>query len=172
MRTMMRRIGGAAAVAVMAAGLAGCGSGRSASGTSGRALRDVDSGAIPTSLGGLDVSHEDVRPTLAKATNTYLSAAGLFSMRRTDVVQATLEVARFNARARVDDPKFRAGILNGLGGATPTPVEVGSATVFLTRGNKQRVFVWFRSRSMMVLSVRDDYDQPRSLLRAALGVSA
>ena len=40
----------------------------------------------------------------------------------------------------------------------------------LTTGTKQQISIWFRDRYMFVLSVRDDYLQPRALLRAALEI--
>ena len=161
----------AIALALILAG-AGCGSSAAALGTPGSKVRDIDPATVPATLNDLAVSHENIRATLVKGQDTYLSAAGLFSMRRNDVVQATLEVARFNGRARLGDPRFRAAILNDLGGGTPAPVSVGTDTVYLTRGNKQRVYAWFRTQTLMVLSVRDDYDLPRALLRATLGVTA
>jgi hypothetical protein len=37
--------------------------------------------------------------------------------------------------------------------------------VYLTTGNDQNIFMWFADRGFFVLSVRDDYEFPRTLLR-------
>lgn len=158
-------------VALLALSAVACGA-ASATGTPGRQLQDIDTSVVPSTLNGLQVTHEDIRSTLVKGgANTYLSAAGLFSVRRQNVVQATLQISRFNSTAKPANTKFRQAILNLLGSGAPTPVTLGTDTVYLTTGNKQRVFVWFKTAYLMVLSVRDDYDQPRTLLREALAVN-
>jgi hypothetical protein len=143
----------------------------SASGTAGRQLADIDTSVVPSTLNGLPVTHEDIRSTLVKAANTYLSAAALFSVRRQNVVQATLQISRFNSVAKPASLKFREAVLNLLSSGSPAPVTLGTDTVYLTTGNKQRVFVWFKGVYLLVLSVRDDYEQPRTLLRDALAVN-
>jgi len=42
--------------------------------------------------------------------------------------------------------------------------------VWATTGTKQQLFVWFRERHLMVLAVRSDFTQPRTLLREALEI--
>jgi hypothetical protein len=123
---------------------------------------------MPTELLDLSVTAEDAGPTLARADNTYVKAAGLYSMRKEDVVQGTLEILSFNDKARLDDPKFRSEMVGQIGGATPEIARLGTDRVYFVRGIKQKISVWFRGRTLLILAVREDYDHPRDLLRAAL----
>jgi hypothetical protein len=150
-------------------GVSACGNHRVV-GTSGRQIGNVEATLIPTSILDLNVVQEDIRPTLAKSSNTYVGAAGLFSMRRDNVIQATLEVARLTPKANAESPKFREVLAEQIGGSKPQTARIGTDLVYFTSATKQRLFVWFRDRSFYVLSVRSDYTQPRDLLRAVLGV--
>jgi hypothetical protein len=141
-------------------------------GTNGRQIRDIGASAVPAQLNGLMVSEEDIRPTIIKGSNTYVSAAGLFSMRENDVVQATLEVGRFNRQADDANPRFQLGFVSQVGGSAPSSARVDDAIVYFTTASKQRVYVWFRNHVYYILLIRSDYPQPRSLLRAALAVQA
>lgn len=159
---------GAAVVAILATALAlsACG-GASARGTNGNQIRDV-SATVPATALGLAVTREYIRPTLVKAVNTYVAAAGLYSMRRNDVVEATLQISEFNSRADEASAKFRRALVALIGGSTPEGVRVGNRTVYLTTGSKQQIYVWFAGHRFYVLLVRSDYETPRGLLRSVM----
>jgi hypothetical protein len=97
-----------------------------------------------------------------------VDSVGLYSFREGDLLQATLQVSRFNSKADVRSAKFRQTLLSQIGGSLPKRVTMGEDTVYLTSGTKQIIAVWFRGRNLLVLAVREDYAQPRALLRAAL----
>ena len=44
--------------------------------------------------------------------------------------------------------------------------------VFVTRGKRLGIAVWFRGRDMFVLSIREGYREPKTLIREALEVQA
>jgi hypothetical protein len=159
----------ALALTVSLAGAA-CGGPETPEGTAGKAIRPISPDPVPAQLLDLDVAPEDVSATLGRTTRTYVSNASLYSMRKDDLVHATLQVLRFNRVADAGDPKFRALLVSQLGGTATDQANVGEDTVHFTRGIRQRISVWYRDDHMLVLSVRDDYDKPRSLLRAALGI--
>ena len=85
-------------------------------------------------------------------------------------MQATLQIARFNAAARPEDEEFREGLVQNLGGTAGIPTRVGEELVYITQGAKQQVAAWFRGKDMYVLTMRQEFEQPRALLREALEV--
>ena len=50
----------------------------------------------------------------------------------------------------------------------PRRVRMGKAQVYFTTATKQTVAVWFTGDRLYVLSIREDYPFPRSLVRATL----
>ncbi|MBW3588180.1 MAG: hypothetical protein KY429_02040 [Actinobacteria bacterium] len=130
--------------------------------------------SIPSQVLGLQVSQEDVRGKIEEVQRSYLSAAGLFSLREGDLLRATLQVGRFNRSARPSEPSFQRSIIGLMGASVPEEItihQVGGdrtlieTTVYATSGTDQNVFVWFGERTMYVLSVHQDYLFPRTLLR-------
>lgn len=158
----------AAAAALCALLLGACGADAVPTGTAGAKIKDIPPSVVPEALLDLSVAPEDIRSTLARVEKSYVAEAGLFSMRRDDQVQATLQVLRFNSAANLDDPSFRAALVSQIGGATPEIGRVGSERVYFVRGVQQNLSVFYRDRYLLVLSVREDYEQPRNLLRAVL----
>ena len=159
---------GAIAVALVAGA---CGGPKAPEGVPGSKIAALPATTLPSSILDLSISSEDFSGTASKAANTYVKEAGLYSMRQGDLVQATLEVLKFNGQARLDDPKFRTEVIGQIGGATPQIAQLGSDRVYFVSGIKQKISVWYRGRTLLVLSVRDDYERPRDLVRAALGLS-
>jgi hypothetical protein len=155
---------------------AGCGgTSIAAAGTAGKSIKPVTIADLPAVVGGLAVKPEDDVDTLNRAGRTYVDRVSLFSLRQADgtqkdLVQATLQISHFNKAARVDSAKFRSAIVSQLGGATPSAIRIGNDTVFLTKGLRQSVSVWFRGKYLFILSTREDFDRPRALLRSALEV--
>ena len=101
---------------------------------------------------------------------TYLQASSLYSLRRGDVVQATLQISRFEPKAPFDQDKFRRAFLVQLSGTPPLEYRLGGQTVYQTAALRQRLAVWFKGQQVFVLSTRDEFDHPRDLIRAALAL--
>jgi len=159
--------------AVLAAGLALAGCARSSASvapTPGKAVQALDIPNLPTDLLGLHVAKEDVSAEVAKVPSAFIDALSLYSLRHNDLVQATLQVSRFNAGADVKAEKFRQTVVNQIGSSAPRTVRLGADTVYLTTGTKQSIGMWFKGRYLFVLATRADYDEPRTLLRKALEI--
>ncbi len=175
-----RRLLGAVALAATLAGpLGACGrSDASPEPTAGKKVKALEPASLPQELLGLEVRREDVAGTVAKVDATYLAGLGLWSLRKVpepgsaggDLVQATLQVSRFNAAARPESAEFRQTVVNQVGSSKPKAFRLGRRTVYLTTGTKQAIAVWFRGDHMFILATRADFDRPRTLLRAALEV--
>lgn len=173
MTTHLRRLGLVLAAAVL---LAGCGrSGASeAAGTPGKDVEVLELASIPAEILGLTVQQEEVTETVARVESTFIDGLALYSLRTAssgetgDLVQATLQVSRFNDAADPDSAEFRRTVVNQIGSSKPRAFRLGSRTVHLTTGTKQSIAVWFSGRHMFVLASRSDYDRPRTLLRQVL----
>lgn len=148
----------------------GCGEGQSAAAeaTAAKDIEQLPEDLLPSEILGLAVAREDMTETLEGAQLSYVNEVGLYSLRRDDLLQATVQVSRFNDNADAESSRFRRALLSQLGGTVPKQVNVGEETVYLTTGTKQTIAVWFRDRTMVVLAIREDYDRPRTLLREAL----
>ena len=120
---------------------------------------------IPSELVGLRVGTEDISRQTAKVKNSYADNIGMFSLREGDLLRATLEVAHLNALARPNNKGFQQSIVQLLGGSTPIPIRIGQITIYSTSGNKQNIFAWFNGRAMFVLTIHQDFEFPRTLLR-------
>ena len=166
-RTRIPLLLGAAAVAAL---LAGCGRSDAARAepTPGKAVKVLELPGIPAELLGLRVAKEDVAEPVSRVDSAFIDGLALYSLRSEDLVQATLQVSRFNDGADPGSKKFKEGVVNQIGSSKPRPFRIGSRTVYLTTGTKQSIAVWFTGRHMFVLASRADYDEPRTLLRRAL----
>lgn len=164
----------AVAVPVLAAMIVGgaCGGNADAKsrGTAQKDVSEIPADLVPSMLLGLPVTREDAKKILAGRDRTYLSALGLYSLRAEDLVQATLQVSRFNNDAEFKSARFRAAVVAQVGSTKARQARVGDDTVFLTSGTRQRITVWFKGEYLFVLAVRDEFEQPRKLLRAALEI--
>ena len=168
----LRLVGAGLAAALLAVwGLTGCArSEASVAPTPGRAVKALDLPGLPADLLGLRLARENVGDDLARVPKAYVDALSLWSLRRDDLVMATLQVSRFNAGAAVATDTFRKTVVNQIGATAPRPVRLGADTVYLTTGTKQSIAVWFKGRDLFVLTTRADYDRPRTLLRRALEI--
>lgn len=164
----MRRRFAAAAISVVAVLTAACGNDSNAFGQGTDKVELIKSDRIPAEVLGLQVQSEDVSKTLSELKRSWADAVGLYSFRREDLVQATLQVNRFNENAAYDDSGFRSQILQQIGGTQPREIQVGEEAVFVTQSTKQTLAIWFEDRYLFILSVRQDFEKPRELLRAAL----
>ena len=125
---------------------------------------------LPTKLLGLDVATEDIQASLVEgAEQPFVDSVGLFAFREeADLLQATLQVSRFTREARPEDGGFRGAIVSRIGGTNPRKARVGEDQVFVTTGQNQNLFIWFEEQGFFVLTVRNDYLFPRTLLRRLL----
>lgn len=139
--------------------------------TPAASIRQLGESVVPSEMLGMKVEREDMAETIKGVERSYVDSVGLYSVRRKDdVLQATLQVSRFNDNARYETSRFRRSLLLQIGGSRPSPLTVGDDKVWATTGTKQQLFVWFRGRHLMVLAVRSDFAQPRTLLREALEI--
>jgi hypothetical protein len=123
---------------------------------------------LPNEILGLKVQPEDPAKTVGKAGDTYVNAVALYSLRKGELVQATLQVDQLNDKARVDSDGFRASLINGIAHSNAQEVRVGPSTVYLSNGLRQRVATWFKGRYLYVLSTRQEYTEPRTIIRKML----
>jgi hypothetical protein len=167
-RLRLRSLG---AVVAAALALAGCArSDASVEPTPGEQVKALEIAGLPADLLGLKIAPEDVGEDLAKVPAAFIDGLSLFSLRKDDLVMATLQVSRFNDGADHASEKFRQTVVNQIGSSAPRTVRLGPHTVFLTTGTKQSIGVWFKGRHLFVLASRADYDEPRTLLRKALEI--
>jgi hypothetical protein len=150
--------------------LLGCGGGESRERTA-KDIATLDPGLLGRRVLDLDVAVEDVGDELARETDVYVDALTLFSLRREELLMATMQIARLDDRARVEDPSFRRSFVNSLGGTEPQLVRLGDQELWTTTGNDQELAVWFDDDFLFVLSTRKDYERPRQLLRTMLEVT-
>lgn len=165
--TVRRLIAGAL---VIGAVLSGCGGDDAVSRAEGRAIEPLDADALPRTLLGLEVGREDISEILDAAKRPYLEAAALYSLREGEELQATLQIGRFADDTDHDDEDFRETLLGTVGGGSIRELRVGDGAVYLTTGDRQQVAVWFQGEHLLILSTREEYEKPRSLLREALGL--
>lgn len=167
MRVLVLKRGAALFGVIVSLGLAGCGGGSAAT-TKVRALQ-------PAGLGD-QVLDLKVEPETGKVSalrgvkQPYVDGVGLFSLRRDTQLEATLQVSRFTKGAKTGSKVFRESVIQQIGSTKPREFRMGNDEVFLTTGRRQSVSIWFKDKYLFVLSVRDEYSQPRALLRSALEV--
>jgi hypothetical protein len=169
MRRPVRLLFVAACLGLLA--LPGCGpSASTAQPTAPDDIEPVPPELLPAEVMGLEVKVEDITGALAKSKRAFADRAGLFSLRSRDLLMATFQVTRANDPGADNVARFRDSVVTQLGSSRPVPLLVGKDTVYVTTGTKQWVAFWFRDRWLLVLSVRDEYDQRRALLRRMLEV--
>lgn len=153
--------------------LAGCGGGAPSArfrGTLGTKIQSAASVTVPGEVLGLTVKPEDVTKTVASSQRAYIDSLALYGMRADNLLQATLQVSRFNADAKYQTDRFRLAVVNQVGTRRPTALTVQDQPVYLTAGNRQRIYVWFKGRYLFVLASREDFGSPRALLRTLLEI--
>ena len=163
------------AVGLVAAALliGACGGGHKAlQGTNGKQISHAADVPVPSSVLGLTVSTEDIAKTTQAAQRAYVDSVAMYGLRSSNLLQATLQISRFVAGAKYRTDKFRIAIVDQIGNAAPVTLDVADQTVYLTSGNRQRLYVWYKGDDFYVLAVRQDYAQPRALLRKLLEVPA
>lgn len=160
----------ASGLLVAATLLAGCGNSPKPAAVAGTKVAKLATPGLPTNLLGLNVHPEDMSHQMAGVPLTYIEATSLYSLRKGDVVQATLQVSRFNPKSDYRSDRFRKSFLVQLTGAAPLAYRLGGQDVYQANGLRQHLAVWFQGRQVYVLSTRDEFDHPRDLIRAALAL--
>jgi hypothetical protein len=146
-----------------------CGGAAATEGIGGPAITPITPAVVSGSVLGLKVGQEDVAKTVHRFERSYADRISLYSFRRDDsLLQATLQVSRFRDPKRLADSRFRSSLVTQIGEVKPESLRVGRTAVQVTRGNKQKLYVWVSGRYVLVLAIRDDYTQPRDLLRQAV----
>ena len=138
--------------------------------TAAKDIEQLRADLVSGDILGLQTRQEDQKATLENAKRSYVDAVGLYSLRREELLQATLQITRFNENADFEDRGFRRSLLDKIGGSAPREVRMGADTVYMTSGTRQKISVWFRGRYLFILSTRDEFEQPRTLLREALEI--
>ncbi len=164
----MRRAFLACVVVSLSALTAACGDNPAVTRAEARSVEPLDADALPSELLGLQVKREDIAEVLDGTKRPYLDEAGLYSLREGDTLQATLQIGRFAEGVDFTSQDFRDKLLTTVGGGSIRELRLGDRQVYLTIGDRQQVALWFEGRHLLVLSTREEYDTPRSLLRAAL----
>ena len=101
-----------------------------------------------------------------------MKAVGLYSIRQPDdLLVATLQIAQLQSGRRYQTKSFRATIVNQLGTSEPRATRMSGETVYRATATKQTIAIWFRGQHMFLLTVRQDFNRPRALIREALQVS-
>jgi hypothetical protein len=128
-------------------------------------------GGPPAVINGLKVKQEDIGKPGPRSSRDYLVDVRLYSLRTKDQLQGTLQIGRFRDSAPTT-LAFHRQIASHVGTTVPREQRVGGTTVFVTKGKRLAIAVWFTGRDMFVLSIRETYGAPKSLIRSALVVHA
>lgn len=134
-------------------------------------VKTIPVSALPPTILDLTVAAEPVKE-LETARRAYVEEIGLFSLRDKDLVQATIQVSKFNEKAHPEKREFQLAVVNRVGGTVPRRYRMGDRQVYFTTATKQTVAAWFEEDELYILSIREDYPYPRQLVRAALELSA
>ena len=138
-------------------------------GIAGKDVQPLEADLLPDEMLGLSVGQEDVVEPLTQVKATYVDALSVYSFRRKQLLQATLQVSRFGEQSAQVEGLHEA-VVAQVGGASPKRIRVGDQIVHLTSGTDQNLSIWFRDDYFFVLAVRQDYERPRTLLRRAIAV--
>jgi hypothetical protein len=169
LRSLLRRATVPLLALGVVAGAAACGGqDASAHAAEQRKISVLETHAVPRTLLGLRVAPEKVDESLTRERRPWVDAVALYSLRKGKVLQATIQISRFSDDADVGDSNFRRNLVDQIGTTSARVFRMGRRTVWLTAGDRQTIAVWFRGRYFFVLATREDFAQPRTLLRQLL----
>jgi hypothetical protein len=158
---------------VVALGGTACGGGGGDDKLTVHEFEPVASSWLPSQILDLTVAEEHPSTPLQEGDEPYIDELGVFSLRRGELLQATLQVSHFADQDRIANGAFQRRLVAGVAGTTsPSLIRVGEQRVYLTSGGRQTVAVWFDSAYMLVASIREEYARPRALLRALTELEA
>src|SRR5688500_1294058 len=159
---------------ILAAVAGGCGGDDDVVTKAGGPVEPLDDISLPTQIVGLNVAEEQVTKALENFRPSYVAGAALYSFRTPDdkaLVQATLQIARFRDEPRNKSNAFRQSILTQFGSTRPRVTRMGDTVVYRTTQTKQTVATWFDGLDWYLLSIRDEFDRPRTLMRETLEIT-
>jgi hypothetical protein len=163
----LQRAVGFVAVAAMVFG-AGCGT-IDTKGTSAADIKQLPENELSGTYLGLQARREDIGGSLSnQEANAYIDAIGLYSLRNNQRLEATLQISKLSGKARPKDQKFQQLVANQIGGTKVQAFVMDGKHVYRSSQRKQSLTSWFRGDYFMILSVRDTYKSPRTLLRVLL----
>ena len=165
----MTRAGRHLAAVVVGASLLLAGCGGAPADVGAKEVKQLDASAEPGELLGLKVATEDIGGA-KHVKDPFVESVGLYSLRQGDQLQGTLQVSTFTKGADSETARFRKAVVQQVGSTVPQQYKMGGHTVYLTAGKRQSIAVWFQGRTFYVLSMREEFEQPRALLRAALEI--
>lgn len=158
-----------AAVGLAGALLVGGACGNGPKVVAAREVKAFDGSLVPSELLGLKVAPEEIGGA-ANVKDPFVDGVGLYSLREGELLQGTLQLSRFSADADSTTPRFRQSVVQQIGSTVPKLYRMGGKPVYLTTGKRQSIAVWFQGRYFFVLSMREEFEQPRALLRQALEI--
>ena len=132
----------------------------------GGQVRPISGSVLPATLLGLRVSQEDVSQSIERVSRTYLRELSLYSLRRDKLLEATLEVGAFDHGAMVSIDDMVVASVSG--GSLPHRARLGATQVWFVRAIQQRLALWFTRDRFYVMSIRDDFRLPITLVRRTL----
>lgn len=160
-------------VLALALALGACGGGEDVVTKAGGPVEPLDDIKLPPQIVGLNVAEEKVTEALENFRPSYVAGAALYSFRGDkDLVQATLQIARFRDEPRNKSNGFRQSILTQFGSTRPRTTRMGDTVVYRTTQTKQTVAIWFDDLDWYLLSIRDEFDRPRTLMRETIEVTS
>jgi hypothetical protein len=166
-RALLQTAVGVVALATMLSGAA-CSS-SSPKGTKAADIKQLPEDELTGTYLGLEARREDVGGTLSNQdANAYIDAVGLYSLRNNQRLEATLQISKLSKHARPKDPTFQQLVANQIGGTKVQAFVMGGKHVYRSSQRKQSLTSWFQGDYFLVLSVRDTYKSPRTLLRILL----
>ncbi|MHB1923354.1 MAG: hypothetical protein ACYCSJ_01535 [Acidimicrobiales bacterium] len=132
-------------------------------------IGDIPASALPATLNGLRVQPESDKAAVSHADGSYARAVGFYSLRQSQLVEATLEVIEL-VPSTPNTAGFRLSLVNQVTGGIPSEVRLSGHSVYLASGIGSATSTWFDGRVLFILTTRSQYSTPRALLEATLGV--
>lgn len=128
---------------------------------------------VPTQLLGYPLKKENVGHTLASNRQpTYFDNVQFYSLRRKDnFLEATLQIGHFKPGTDDAQTYFRQTVATGIGSTQPIATKVGNDMVYVSTQTGLVIASWFRGDYLLILSIRDTFSQPKTLIRQALELS-
>jgi hypothetical protein len=166
----MTKVGRRVAALVVGGSLLLAGCGNDAPDVGAKEVEAFDASIVPSELLGLAVGTEDIGGA-EHVKDPFVEGVGLYSLREGELLQGTLQVSRFTEDANSETARFRNAVVQQIGSTVPQQYRMGGRSVYLTAGKRQSIAVWFRGRYFFVLSMREEFEQPRALLREALEIN-
>jgi len=169
MSSRLRRVAALGAVLGVLASGAACGT-EDSSGVAAKNIKTLPADLVKGPVLNLAVTTEDVAEDVAGSgdENSYIAAVGLYALRDGEKLEATLQVSKFTDKARPKEASFQNQVATQIGGQKAQRSRMGDHDVFRSSGRKQSIASWFTGNYYFILSVRDAYATPRTLLRTLI----